>query len=98
MLFAIGLRLVRTRSAEVQAARRTAAVPTSTALHVELLETRTVLDAATLLIGTWNVDIADTGGANRDAAAFQEVFRALGQEGAYAQPQPLDLLTVTEVR
>src|SRR5215468_9883356 len=57
-------------------------------LLCELLESRTLLDA-TLLMGTWNVDIADTGGANRDAAAFQEVFRALGQ---------LDLLTVTEVR
>jgi endonuclease/exonuclease/phosphatase family metal-dependent hydrolase len=60
----------------------------SQVLAVELLETRTLPDA-TLLIGTWNVDIADTGGSNRDAAAFQEVFRALGQ---------LDLLTVTEVR
>jgi hypothetical protein len=48
-----------------------------------------LLDASTLPIGTWNVDIADTGGANRDAIAFQEVFCALGQ---------LDLLTVTEVR
>jgi endonuclease/exonuclease/phosphatase family metal-dependent hydrolase len=59
------------------------------ALGIEPLEPRTLLDAATLLIGTWNVDIADTGGANRDASAFQEVFRALGQP---------DLLTVTEVR
>ena len=29
------------------------------ALSVEPLEPRTLLDAATLLIGTWNVDIAD---------------------------------------
>src|SRR5262245_55378780 len=57
----------------------------SRVLSVEPLETRTLLDA-TLLIGTWNVDIADTGGKNRDAAAFQEVFRAVGQ---------LDVLTVT---
>ena len=54
------------------------------ALSIEPLEPRTLL--ATLLIGTWNVDIADTGGKNQDAAAFQEVFRAMGQ---------LDVLTVT---
>jgi hypothetical protein len=68
------------------------------AVGVEPVETRILLDASTLLIGTWNVDIADTGGANRDAAAFQEVFRALGQEDAYALAQRPDLLTVTEVR
>jgi hypothetical protein len=34
------------------------------ALRVELLEPRTLLDGSTLLIGTWNVDIADTGGEN----------------------------------
>jgi hypothetical protein len=69
----------------------------SNGISVEPLETRTLLDAK-LLIGTWNVDIADAGGGNRDAAAFQDVFRAMGQEDTYAQPQPPDLLTVTEVR
>src|SRR5438046_7049628 len=67
-------------------------------LGVEPLEPRALLDAGTLLIGTWNVNMAASGGANRDAAAFQEVFRAMGQEDTYGRPQSPDILTVTEVR
>jgi hypothetical protein len=71
---------------------------TTTALAVEPLEARDLLHATTLLIGTWNVDIADTSGANRNPAAFQTVLAAMGQEDTYANPQPPDILTVTEVR
>jgi hypothetical protein len=51
-----------------------------------------------LLIGTWNVDIADTNGSNRNTAAFRAVMAAMGQEDTYASPQAPDILTVTEVR
>jgi hypothetical protein len=67
-------------------------------LRVEPLEARNLLDAGQLLIGTWNVDIADTGGANRIASNFQTVLAAIGQESAYGGAQAPDILTVTEVR
>jgi hypothetical protein len=72
--------------------------PIPVVLRLESLEARTLLDASPLLIGTWNVDIADTGGANRNPTYFQTVFAAMGQEDTYATPRPPDILTVTEVR
>src|SRR5262249_7915248 len=79
----------------------------SKVLIVERLETRTLLDA-TLLIGTWNVDIADTVGANRNAAAFQEVLRAIFRQrssfvvvllgrGAIMKPKAVILLLIVLV-
>jgi hypothetical protein len=65
---------------------------------VERLEARNLLDATPLLIGTWNVDFADTSGANRNPSYFQAVLAAMGREDTYASPQPPDILTVTEVR
>jgi hypothetical protein len=74
-------------------ARRAARAP-----RLEPLEPRNLPDATPLLIGTWNVDIADTNGANRNPANFQPVLAAMGQEDTYAAPRPPDVLTVTEVR
>jgi hypothetical protein len=65
-------------------------------LAVEPLEARAVPDATTLLIGTWNVDIADLG---YWPAGFPTVLAALGAEYAYyGNPQPPDVLTITETR
>jgi hypothetical protein len=88
-----GLAVSGARPARPGRARRT-----RTVLRVEALEARNLLDAGQLLIGTWNVDIADTGGANRNASNFQTVMAAMGQESAYGSPQAPDILTVTEVR
>jgi hypothetical protein len=51
-----------------------------------------------LLIGTYNVDISDQNGANRNTTYFQTVLGAMGQEDTYYAPQAPDVLTVTEVR
>jgi hypothetical protein len=65
-------------------------------LIVEPLEARSLLDATTLLIGTWNVDIADLG---YRPPGFPTVLAAIGAEYAYyGAPQPPDILTVTETR
>jgi hypothetical protein len=65
-------------------------------LAIEPLEARSLLDATTLLIGTWNVDIADLG---YRPAGFPTVLAALGAEYAYyGTPQPPDVLTITETR
>jgi hypothetical protein len=69
--------------------------PRTPDLAVEALEPRTVLDATTLLIGTWNVDIADLG---YRPDGFETSLAAMGQEDTYAPPQPPDILTVTETR
>jgi hypothetical protein len=62
-------------------------------LRVELLERR---DLPTLLIGTWNVDIADLG---YRPGGFETALAAMGNEYAYyGSPQPPDILTVTETR
>jgi hypothetical protein len=63
-------------------------------LAVEPLETRTVPDA-TLLIGTWNVGIADAG---YRLGSYDRVLAAIGNESRYASPRPLDILAVTETR
>jgi hypothetical protein len=61
-----------------------------------VLETRDLLDAgAALLIGTWNVGIADAG---RRLGSYETVLAAIGNESSYATPQSLDILTVTETR
>jgi hypothetical protein len=65
-------------------------------LRVEPLEARNLLDGTTLLIGTWNVDIADLG---YRPPGFETVLAAMGQEYAYyGAPQAPDILTVTETR
>jgi hypothetical protein len=71
---------------------------TDTHLAMEPLEPRELPDANHLLIGTYNTDIADQNGANRNTTYYQAVLRAIGQEGAYYTPQAPDILTVTEVR
>jgi hypothetical protein len=72
--------------------------PIAAALRLESLEARNLLDATTLLIGTWNVDIADTNGANENPGGFQTVLAAMSQESSYANPQAPDILTITETR
>src|SRR5262249_48569288 len=90
---------LRTRSAgDTPSRTRTARPPTTVALTVELLEARNLLDAGPLLIGTYNVDIADQNGANKNASGWQTVLAAMGQEDTYANPQPPDILTITETR
>jgi hypothetical protein len=65
-------------------------------LRVEPLEPRNMLDGTTLLIGTWNVDIADLGSR---PPGFETVFTAMGRECAYyGTPQAPDILTITETR
>jgi hypothetical protein len=62
-------------------------------LRVELLERR---DQPTLLIGTWNVDIADLG---YRPPGFEPALAAMGSEYAYyGSPQAPDILTVTKTR
>jgi hypothetical protein len=78
--------------------RLRAARPTTAALRVEALETRTLPSSTQLLIGTYNVDIADQNGANRNTTYFQTVFAAMGQEDTYYAKHAPDILTVTEVR
>src|SRR5262249_7390859 len=68
----------------------------TTKLALETLETRNLLDGTTLLIGTWNVDIADLG---YRPSGLGTVLAAMGSEYAYyGYPQAPDILTVTEVR
>ena len=64
-------------------------------LKFEALESRDLLDGATLLIGTWNVGIADAG---RRLGSYATVLAAIGNESNYAAPQPPDILTITETR
>lgn len=69
-----------------------------THLAVEPLESRELLDANHLLIGTYNTDISDQNGANRNTTYWQTVLAAMGREDTYYTPQAPDILTVTEVR
>jgi hypothetical protein len=65
-------------------------------LRIEQLEARNMLDGSTLLIGTWNVDIADLG---YRPSGFETVLAAMGREYAYyGTPQAPDILTITETR
>ena len=70
----------------------------ATHLAMELLESRELLDANHLLIGTYNTDISDQNGANRNTTYWQTVLHAVGQEDTYYAPQAPDILTVSEVR
>ena len=70
----------------------------TTRLAMEPLESRELLDANHLLIGTYNTDIADQNGANRNTTYYQTVLAAIGHEDTYYTPQAPDILTVTEVR
>ncbi len=70
----------------------------NTRLVMEPLESRELLDANHLLIGTYNTDIADQNGANRNTTYYQTVLAAMGHEDTYYAPQAPDILTVTEVR
>jgi hypothetical protein len=88
----------RPRSARQGRSRGRLRYRASSVLQLEPLETRTLPDANHLLIGTWNVDFADTNGSNRNTTYFQTVLQAIGQEDTYAAPQPIDVLTLTEVR
>jgi hypothetical protein len=65
-------------------------------LRVEPLEVRSLLDGTTLLIGTWNVGIAD---AAYRLGSYETVLAAMGQEYAYyGTPQAPDIITVEETR
>jgi hypothetical protein len=48
-----------------------------------------------LLIGTWNVGIADAG---YRLGSYDTVLAAIGNESSYASPQPLDIPTIVETR
>jgi len=65
-------------------------------LRLEALEARHMPAGTVLLIGTWNVDIADLG---YRPPGFETVLAAMGNEYAYyGYPQAPDMLTVTETR
>ncbi len=70
----------------------------NTHLAMEPLEPRELPDANHLLIGTYNTDISDQNGANRNTTYWQTVLAAMGREDTYYAPQAPDILTVTEVR